>query len=110
MSLDFLASILSPTLIGITLKILPVDTLCNPIILISLTKNSSKADKLIVKIRAKNNFLKLDIIYFLNVPRNIIKNSKNHKHSNHDCPYSENITLNLFRQWFASYSLNSKQN
>ena len=53
MSLDFLASILSPTLIGITLKILPVDTLCNPIIHISLTKNSSKADKLIVKIRAK---------------------------------------------------------
>ena len=110
MSLDFLASILSPTLIGITLKILPVDTLCNPIILMSLTKNSSKADKLIVSIRAKNNFLKLDIIYYLNVPRNIIKNCKDHKHSNHDCPYSEYITFDFFRQRFSSYSLNSKQN
>ena len=40
---DFLKSILSPTLIGITLKILPVETLCNPIILISLTRNSSNA-------------------------------------------------------------------
>ena len=40
-SFDFRESILSPTLIGITLKILPVETLCNPIILMSLTKNSS---------------------------------------------------------------------
>ena len=37
-SLDFLKLILSPTLIGITLKILPVDTLCKPIILISPTR------------------------------------------------------------------------
>ena len=42
-SFDFRESILSPTLIGITLKILPVETLCSPIILMSLTKNSSNA-------------------------------------------------------------------
>ena len=45
-SVDFLISILSPTLIGITLNMLPVDTLWRPIILMSLTKNSSKALRL----------------------------------------------------------------
>ena len=50
---DFLASILSPTLIGITLNMLPVETLCSPIILISLTKNSSKAIRLVARKKLK---------------------------------------------------------
>ena len=49
MSLDFPSSILSPTLIGITLKMLPVETLCSPIIRISLIKNSSNAFKCVTK-------------------------------------------------------------
>ena len=57
-SLDFLRSILSPTLIGITLKILPVETLCNPIILISLTKNSSNANNLKLKKKDKKISIK----------------------------------------------------
>ena len=43
MSIDFLGLISSPTLIGITLKILPVDTLWRPTILISETVNGSNA-------------------------------------------------------------------
>ena len=58
MSFDFLKSILSPTLIGITLNILPVETLCRPIILISLTKNSSNEKSCMLKIQdRKINFI-----------------------------------------------------
>ena len=53
MSVDFLKSILSPTLIGITLNILPVETLWRPIILISLTRNSSKAFRLAISKKLK---------------------------------------------------------
>ena len=77
MSLDFLISILSPTLIGITLKILPVDTLCKPIILISLTRNSSNAEswKLNKKLRKINLSL---FTFYLKKSRNIIENCKDH--------------------------------
>ena len=60
-SLDFLISILSPTLIGITLKMLPVETLCSPIILISLTKNSSKA----LRFRLSKNDKKIIFKFFI---------------------------------------------
>jgi hypothetical protein len=43
-SLTFAWLILSPTLTGIAVKMLPMETRCKPIILISVIKNSSKAE------------------------------------------------------------------
>ena len=45
-----------------TLKILPVETLCSPIILISLTKNSSKA----LRFRLSKNDKKIIFKFFIN--------------------------------------------
>ena len=59
MSPTFLLSTLSPTLTGITLKILPVETLWSPTILMSLITNSSNADEMFIKPMdkmIKNNF------------------------------------------------------